>query len=273
MKSKNEIQLNNGLVWNLTKQPHVAITGKTGSGKTQFLYYLIIESARLTDELYVVDGKGGDLSSLTYVTVAQTTEQVVSVFKKLVTEMHERITIIKEKNRGNITANDIGIPSVFCFVDELAAVMINARKVDRKNKTANRENIRNKGWVKLKEDNADEINDAVTELILVARQASIHLILAAQHFDAKLLGDSTVRSNLGLKVLLGRQTSQEYNMLGLVQEQLPAVDFSVVGSGVIMLDGLGWLNARQFETPFISFDGCTPNEVLGSRIKHLNSLD
>jgi len=261
MKS-NRIMLNDRYAWNLVKQPHAAVTGKTGTGKTQFLYYLILEAAKLTDQIYIFDGKGGDLTNLTTAKVSQSTGEVVAAFNLLINEMHKRIGLIKDRDLGNITAEEIGLHPIFCFVDELAAIMINARKSDRQNKTLNRENNKNKSWVKLKEDSATEIIDAVTELILVARQASIHLILAAQHFDAKLLDDSTVRSNISLKVLLGRQTTQEYNMMGLTQDQLPSVDFSQVGSGVVMLDGLGWVNARAYETPFIKFKECVPNDIL-----------
>ncbi|GEO65751.1 FtsK/SpoIIIE domain-containing protein [Levilactobacillus spicheri] len=268
MKENSLIPLNDVLAWNLEKQPHAAITGKTGAGKTQFIYYLLLEAAKMTSEIYVLDGKGGDLSNLTSVHVAQSTEEVVNVFKLLVTKMHDRISAIKSKNLGNVTAVDIGFDPIFCFIDELAAIMINAKKGDRKNKIANRANAKIKSWSKLKEDSTQEILDAITELILVARQSSIHLVISAQHFDAKLLDDSTVRSNLSMKVLLGRQTPQEYNMMNLVAEQLPLVDFSVVGSGIIMLDGLGWVHARPFETPFITFNGCTPNEVLTDRIKN-----
>lgn len=271
LKKHNEkIKLNDRYEWDLNSSAssHAMVTGQTGSGKSMFLYYLILEAAEFTDEIYVIDGKGGDLTNLTAVKVSQTTEQVVSALEALVSEMHTRISEIKLTNRGDITAAENGRPHIFCFVDELAAIMINSNKADRRNKLANKENSKKSDWIRLKEDNTACIIDAVTELILVARQASIHLVLSAQHFDAKLLGDSTVRSNIGFKVLLGRQTTQEYNMADLTLEQLPDVDFSKTGSGMMMIGGRGWVKARAYETPYIIFQNCSPNDVLLSRIKH-----
>ncbi|MGX7030849.1 FtsK/SpoIIIE domain-containing protein [Vagococcus zengguangii] len=264
----NNIPLNNKYSWNLDTQPHCVVTGKTGSGKTQFIYYLILEAAKLTNEILIFDGKNGDLSNLTAVTIAQTTEEVVTELQQLVLIMKQRITTIKSKKLGNVTASEIGLSHIFCFVDELAAIMINAKKTDRKNKIANKENSKNTAWNRLKEDNTTDILDSLTELILVARQASIHLVLSTQHFDAKLLGDSQIRSNISMKVLLGQQTAQEYNMLNLTQEQLPNVDFSKIGAGVLMLDGLGWVRAKAYETPFIRFSNCTPNDILRTQINN-----
>lgn len=264
---ENKILLNECFSWDLNTQAHAVVTGKTGSGKTQFLYYMILEAIKQTNEIIILDGKNGDLSNLTAVTIGQTTEEVVYIFNELTVKMKQRIADIKAKNLGNITASEIGYTPVFCFIDELAAIMINARRTDRQNKVENKNNSKNLNWIKLKEDNVVEILDSLTELILVARQASIHLVLATQHFDAKLLGDSQIRSNISVKILLGQQTPQEYNMINLTQEQLPATDFSQVGSGVIMLDGLGWINARAYETPFITFKDCIPNDILVQRIK------
>lgn len=263
---KNKILLNELLLWDLETQPHAVITGKTGSGKTQFLYYLILESAKLTDEIVILDGKNGDLSNLTAVNVGQTTKKIIYIFDELVLEMRRRLDDIRVKDLGNMTAVEVGYAPVFCYIDELAVIMINARKADRKNKVENKNNSKDSTKVKLKEDNANDIIDSLTELILMGRQASIHLILVTQHFDAKLLGDSQIRSSIAVKVLLGDQTPQEYNMMNLIQEQLPPFDSSQVGSGIIMLEGLGWSKARAYETPFITYKDCTPNEVLKKRI-------
>lgn len=270
MKKNDKILLNSVIYWDLNTQPHAAITGKTGSGKSKFISYLILESAKLTTQIYILDGKGGELTNLTAVHISQTTEEVTTTFQHLVEEMHYRISAIKTANIGNVTASEIGFPHIFCFVDELAAIMLNAHKTDRKNKVLNKDNNKDKTWTKLKDDFANEIIDCLTELILVSRQSSLHLILATQHFDSKLLDDSTVRSNISLKVLLGQQTAQEYNMMNLTQDQLPAVDFSTIGSGIIMLDGLGWVNARPYETPYITFKNCTENDILLDRINKLN---
>nr|MBO0464807.1 hypothetical protein [Enterococcus sp. DIV2402] len=244
----------------------MVVTGKNGSGKTQFLYYLILECAHLTSEIVILDGKNGDLSNLTAVKIGRTTEEIVRIFEEMISEMKRRISKIQELDLGNILATEVGYEPVFCFIDELAAIMINARKTDRKNKENNKENNKNKSWQKLREDHAISIMESLSELILIARQSSIHLCICSQFFPAKLLEGSEVRSNTSIKILLGSQTPQEYNMLNLVQDQLPPGTFSEIGAGIIMIDNLNWTKARYFETPFITFNNCTPNEILKKRI-------
>src|SRR5699024_12515814 len=90
-------------------------------------------------------------------------------------------------------------------------------------------------------------------LIFKARQANIHLVLATQNFETSLLGSSAVRDNLGLKILFGNPSTVQVNQMGLTQEQLPYVDYSVKGAGIIWLDGQGWVNARPFESPYLNF--------------------
>lgn len=56
---KRMIKLNENLCWDIDMQTHANITGSTGSGKTMFLYYLILETGKITNEIYIVDAKGG----------------------------------------------------------------------------------------------------------------------------------------------------------------------------------------------------------------------
>src|SRR5699024_155858 len=147
-------------------------------------------------------------------------------------EMDERFETIKKSEYSTQSAYTLGYKDVFVFIDELAVIVELAKTLDQTNKQKNRENSRNKDWEKLKENNYDLIISSIRMLIFKARQANIHLVLATQNFEASLLGSSAVRDNLGLKILFGNPSTVQVNQMGLTQEQLPYVDYSVKGSGI-----------------------------------------
>lgn len=261
--NSRSILLNESLKWDLYKQAHASVTGMTGSGKTMFLYYLIIEAANLTNDIYIVDGKSGDLSTLSNVKqIATTAEDTVDLFHSLINEMDERFETIKKSEYPTQSAYTLGYKDVFVFIDELAVIVELAKTLDQTNEQKNKENSRNQDWEKLKENNYDLIISSIRMLIFKARQANIHLVLATQNFETSLLGSSAVRDNLGLKILFGNPSTVQVNQMGLTQEQLPYVDYSVKGAGIIWLDGQGWVNARPFESPYLNFKNKNPNQLL-----------
>ena len=58
------LPLSSNLKWNILKQPHLLLAGVTGSGKTTFLNYLIIEMKKMQADIYICDPKRSDLASL-----------------------------------------------------------------------------------------------------------------------------------------------------------------------------------------------------------------
>lgn len=273
---QRKIRLNSNLFWDLDKQPHATVTGGTGSGKTMMLYYLIYEAAKLNSDIYIVDAKRADLSTLHSVKkIAETTDEIFSLFNKLINEMDARFEVIQNSNEPQKNATEFGFNDVFVFIDELAVVVEIAKTTDTDNKALNKLHAKEKDWKKLAEDNYNKIISSIRLLIFKSRQVNIHIVLATQNFEASLLGSGSVRDNLSMRILLGNASTVQVNQMGLTQEQLPLFDTSQIGSGIIWMDSMNWINARSFETPYLSFHNLRPNDVLENYYqigkKHANS--
>lgn len=263
-----KIRLNSNLFWDLDKQSHCSVTGSTNSGKTMFVYYLIYEAAKLNSDIYIIDAKRADLSTLHSVKeIAETTEDIVALFETLINEMDQRFEAIKKTNEPQKTAADIGYKDAFLFIDELAVVIEMAKTIDIENKVKNKKHSKETGWEKLSENNYIKIISSLKILIFKARQASIHILLCAQVFSSELLGSTSTRDNLSMRVLLGNASNVQVNQMGLTQEQVPSIDYSQTGSGMIWLEGQGWINARGFDTPYLDFHNLRPNDILENHLE------
>ena len=94
------LPLNNNIKWNVLKQPHLLLAGVTGSGKTTFLNYLIIEMKKMNSEIYICDPKRSDLSSIKHYWgdefVASETNMIAKMTRKVKEEMMDRFIKYKE---------------------------------------------------------------------------------------------------------------------------------------------------------------------------------
>lgn len=96
---QNEIKLDKDKCFEFDqKQIGAIIQAPTGQGKTRFLTYLILSTAKLGAEIYFIDGKRADLFALRFSFdesirdkhVASTPNQACRMLRELVEDMNER---------------------------------------------------------------------------------------------------------------------------------------------------------------------------------------
>lgn len=99
------------------------LAGVTGSGKTTFLNYLIIEIKKMNADVYVCDPKRSDLSSLQHYWgkeyVASDTNNIARLTREVKDIMNNRFTEYKENAENFVYGNsyvDYGLKPVFILL-------------------------------------------------------------------------------------------------------------------------------------------------------------
>lgn len=242
VESKNEIEfnsgvnlpLNNNLNWNILKQPHLLLAGVTGSGKTTFLNYLIIEMKKMQGAVYVIDPKRSDLSSLQHFFgkeyVASETNMIAKMTRIVKEIMNNRFVEYKE-NADNFVYGysfvDYGLKPIFLIFDELGAFRASAEK---------------KVFA--------EAMDNLTEVILKGREMGVFCVLSTQQPNANNI-PTELRDNLSVRLAMGNMSNEAYRMVFGEAEDLQTIN--TLGGGYIYLDGLGWEKSKYFEAPYLDY--------------------
>ena len=192
----------NDLVVDLAKQPHLLVAGATGQGKSVCLNSIIngLLMCRTPEQLkfIMVDPKRVEFTSYNalphlLVPVINDTKKVMFGLRWAVVEMEKRLkmfqrakcrNIVDFNNRKTITQPDMlggeettvggnpdlprTIPYIVIIIDEVADIMQAAQK---------------------------EVDPLIARLTALARAAGIHLILATQRPDTKVI-TGTIKSNI-----------------------------------------------------------------------------
>lgn len=235
--NKNEstlIPLNSELKWNVLKQPHMLLAGVTGSGKTTFLNYLIIEMKKMQADVYIVDPKRSDLSSLQHFLgedyVASDANNIAKLTRIVKEVMNNRFIEYKENADNFVYGNsfvDYGLKPVFLIFDELGAFRAGADKKVFSETMAN-----------------------LTEIVLKGREMGVFVILSTQQPNASNM-PTELRDNLSVRLALGNMSNEAYRMVFGETEGLQTI--SEKGAGYIYLDGLGWEKPKYFEAPYLDY--------------------
>lgn len=230
------IPLTNNLVWNVLKQPHLLLAGGTGSGKTTFLNFLILEFKKMKADVYIVDPKRSDLASLKNILgddfVASDVNYIAKV-TRIVKELMEQRFITYKENFDNFIYGgsyvDYNLSPVFLIFDELGAFRASA------DKRVFAETIAN-----------------LTEIVLKGREMGVFVVLSTQQPNANNI-PTELRDNLSVRVALGCMSAEGYRMV-FGENVVGLQGLKTVGSGYIFLDGLGWSSPKFFEAPYIDYN-------------------
>ena len=229
------LPLSNNLSWNILKQPHLLLAGVTGSGKTTFLNYLIIEMKKMQADIYICDPKRSDLASLKNILgteyVASDVNNIAKLSRIVKEKMEQRFHDYKE-NADNFVYGysfvDYQLNPIFILFDELGAFRASADKKVFAETMAN-----------------------LTEVILKGREMGVFCVLSTQQPNANNI-PTELRDNLSVRIALGNMSSEAYRMVfGENIKDLSSV--SAVGGGYIYLDGLGWSKPKPFEAPYLDY--------------------
>lgn len=232
------INLGYGIVYNPVKTPHVLVAGGTGSGKSIFISFFLIELMKRHATIYIADPKNSDLGNLSHYLddhVAVTPVQIAKVTRLAVEEMKKRYAIMNDPMNFKYGSNfvDHSFNSLWLIFDEMGAFQ--ASGTDKESKKI-----------------VDEVMANIKQIILLGRQAGCFILVAAQQMRAETL-NSDLRDNLGLRIALGANSPDGYRMIFNAHtppsDSLP--DVSVKGSGLIYVEGSGESEAKYWESPYI----------------------
>lgn len=229
------LPLSTNLNWNILKQPHLLLAGVTGSGKTTFLNYLIIEMKKMQADIYICDPKRSDLASLKNILgdeyVASDVNNIAKLSRIAKEVMANRFIEYKENAKKFVYGYsfvDYGLKPVFIIFDELGAFRASADKKVFSETMAN-----------------------LTEVILKGREMGVFCVLSTQQPNANNI-PTELRDNLSVRLAMGNMSSEAYRMVfGEDIKDLQSVN--TLGSGYIYLDGLGWSKPKPFEAPYLDY--------------------
>ena len=181
----------------LSKFPHMLLAGTTGSGKSIFMHGIIMSlimrnrpdqlRIALIDPKRVEMGKYKDLPHLLCPIVKEPTEAKI-LLRKLVDEMERRYGLLEENGVSGIREyNELmqeegkkQMPFIVVFIDEYADLF----------------------------ESEKEVGEHVLRLAAKSRAAGIHLVVATQRPDVKVI-TGTIKSNLPVRVALSVKSFQD----------------------------------------------------------------
>lgn len=227
-----EVPIMDGVTWNLSKAQHLLIAGKSGSGKTYYVNYVIMMLALHNCSLYLADPKHSDLSSFDQFVgadrVATTPDGIVKLTQHVVDVMNERYEKMSqlraETHKFQVDFTAFGLKPVVLVIDEMASLMSEFSS---------------------KKD-ATEFQSLITQITMKGRQAGVEFISIMQQANATNIS-TQARDQFGFRCLLGNSNSQERQMMFGSVEDYPDVPVGP-GHGLFVMDGLT-TDPRVLNTP------------------------
>lgn len=223
------------------KRSSMLVIGKSGSGKSYFLYSLLAQSVMafgFQKNVWTLDPKNSSLSVLGKKYIKENTgSNNEEILEKL--ENIREIVLERKKELEPLLSNgldkdysDFKLPAISIYFDEYASF---------------------KSWLSTQpKEKQNKANSTINLLILEGRQLGCHLIIAMQKSDATIL-PTHLRENLLFSVVLGNSGEQTYitafgNEIALT---IPDRDREK-GEGIYITYSSNV--ARTLRTPFLNFD-------------------
>ena len=233
-----EIDLGYGMTYNPVKCPHILVSGGTGSGKSIFISFLLLEFLKRESTVYICDPKNSDLGSLSHYLgderVATSPNNIARVVRLVVTEMKERYAFMNANFKYGSNFADHNYSPIWLVFDEMGAFQ--ASGTDKKSKEL-----------------VNEVMDGLKQVILLGRQSGIFCLISAQQMNANTL-NTDLRDNLGLRIALGANSQEGYRMVfgSATPETIPPIETK--GAGLLYRQGSGEESAQYWESPFVDME-------------------
>lgn len=162
-----KINLGYGFIYDPIKTPHILVAGSTGSGKSLFISFIILELLKKNAVVYICDPKNSDLGQLGVFLgekkVAITPNSIARNVKLAVEEMKKRYEYMNEpanfKHASNFAYHQFH--QIWIVFDEIGAFVATA--TDKKSKEV-----------------VNEVMEGIKQLILLGRQAGLFVLIAGQ---------------------------------------------------------------------------------------------
>lgn len=230
-----EIDLGYGVNYNPIKCPHILVPGGTGSGKSVFISFLILELLKRQSTVYIADPKTSDLGSLSYYFgekyVATTPNNIARIVRLVVEEMQSRYQYMRDNFQYGSNFTDHGFKPVWLIFDEMGAFQ--ASGTDKKSKEI-----------------ITEVMDGIKQIILLGRQSGIFILVSAQQMRSETL-NTDLRDNLQLRISLGENSSEGRRMVfgSATPDKFKPIE--VKGAGYLYMQGSGKETAQYWESPYL----------------------
>ena len=230
-----DIDLGYGVNYNPIKCPHILVSGGTGSGKSVFISFLILELLKRQSTVYIAAPKNSDLGSLSHYFgnkyVATTPNNIARIVRIVVEEMQERYQVMRDNFQYASNFSEHGFKPICLILDEMGAFQ--ASGTDKKSKEV-----------------IVEVMDGIKQIILLGRQAGVFILISAQQMRAETL-NTDLRDNLGLRIALGTNSSEGYRMVfgSATPDKLKPIE--VKGAGYLYMQGSGKETAQYWESPYL----------------------
>ena len=165
----------------MASRPHVAVWGKTGSGKSTVLLGLILQFFGMGADVRFIDGKSEFSSFGTFYgkhKIGSNVAGVVGILERVKAEVEHRQQFIAELNsqdgKMGRTAADLNYRPLVLLVDEIGAILATMAPKSQK-----------------------EMIESLVAIIMKGRSVGVHVVLATQdprliHFQAKSVHSSVL---------------------------------------------------------------------------------
>lgn len=189
------LKLQKGLTINISKLPHLAVWGQSGSGKTTVLMSLIAQCLSNNTNLLFLDGKT-EFSSFSVFypaeKIATDNKQVLGLLQHVSETIKKRQKVVadevKKRNKLGLTGYEIGLQPIIIIGDEIGSIVAGMTSKEKK-----------------------EFIALLTQVVQKGRSVSVFALLASQSPAVDVLPQG-IRSQFSTKILLGSASGDVQRM-------------------------------------------------------------
>lgn len=166
--------------------PHLLVAGRTWSGKSEFLKVLIETRPQNTD-LVIIDPKRVELTKYKRETLLYGVESAdaLEILKQLILEMEHRYERMERADVNNIEQMN-GMKRIMCVIEEFGSLRLSFE--------------------------GNTIEAQIEKLTNMGRAAGIHIILATQRPDVKVIS-GRIKNNISTRVCFAVASSIDSNVI------------------------------------------------------------
>ena len=189
---------NNTYTIDLCKTPHLLVAGTTGSGKSVFLNTVLLNLINNYDDeylnLFLIDPKRVELSIYKNIRqvdvggIARTLEGSKRMLLDILSKINERYELLEKSNTRSIASynkkSSDKLPYIVIVIDELADILMQDRKSNRK---------------KIKENFENSLESIICRIAQIGRACGVHLIVATQRPSSDVI-KGLIKANIPSRV-------------------------------------------------------------------------
>lgn len=190
---QHKLKINKFITINLETTPGILIAAASGSGKSFYIMYLLVQMLKETNSVFVIDGKYREIKKAANQMGIKTTANNVDESIKYIEEVEK---LIKYRNAKENNEDD---ETVFLVIDEYLYFLDNVLDAygDKKVK---------------------EVERKIINIVIAGRSMNIILVLSLQRLGAAKNKDEVglhlrIRDNMVTKVGLGDLSKENFEML------------------------------------------------------------